>query len=1007
MFNSTIVYLFSLLVACFLACPTNAVAQQANDDNKDMVKSYLEVAGDHAALYRGRMLGQSYIGWNSHPYWGDGQFMEGSVRFRGIVYPHVLLRYNLFEQLLEVQTPDRKLVVQPDQKQIEHFEMDGRHFEPRENGFAAIDYAGRDFTLETRYRKFRVKDDLDAKYAQKVMAQKHKYFIHSAEGEAEVSSYKSLRKLFPAYRKELDRLKSEQKLSFKSEARQQSLVACAKRVDELSLVQQSPLQPRYGKAMLTDGLADSAEPTKSRKARNKAANEAMAEAGNDSVKRFGTVVLTALPDSLLQLAVQDMTQVSATYDAFTEGAPAVVKKAEERALARSNGGFSDLKPATESRTLNEIEVTAFRSNVGLVQMGAEKFRPQQLKNVPMALGEADIMKMVQTMPGVKTMGEVSSGFNVRGGAADQNLILLGGGTIYNPMHMFGLFSAFNTDALNDVELFKGSVPAQYGGRLSSVMNVTGKIADKKHVKGSVSLGALTSKAHLEVPIVKDKLSWMVAGRTTYSDWMTNLISGKSEYAGGKAGFYDITSSLSWTINKNHFLNAYGYYSHDRFSFNVHETHKYANTLASVEWKSYWNDVLSSQVTAGYDHYDYQDNDRNSNYTAGQLAFIINDMYLRAHAQWLLGDRHTLRFGLNNLLYDLMPGASTPFGIDSSVRPIQLPNETAYEGTIYAEDEYEATDQLTLQAGARMNAFLNTMAEKGKGYARPELRFSSVYKLNSNHSLKLGVNTMTQFIHKVSNTIIMAPNDTWVLSNRYIKPQQGWQASAGYSGRTNNGVLEMSAEVYYKQMRNYLTYRGGATLTMNPQLENDVLPAQGNAYGIELQLKKLTGKLNGWISYSYSRTFLRQQDHTAPMAINGGAWYPAEYDRPHELNVVANYKFTRRYSMSLNADYASGRPTTIPEGQFYDTRLECYVPYYTDRNGYRMPDNFRIDLSFNIEPGHHLTSKTHHWLSFGVYNLLGRKNIYNVYYKIYDHVPQGYALSIFGCQVPFISYNIKF
>jgi hypothetical protein len=288
-----------------------------------------------------------------------------------------------------------------------------------------------------------------------------------------------------------------------------------------------------------------------------------------------------------------------------------------------------------------------------------------------------------------------------------------------------------------------------------------------------------------------------------------------------------------------------------------------------------------------------------------------------------------------------------------------------------------------------------------------MRLSASYTLTPNSSIKAGFNTMHQYIHKVSNTVIMSPTDTWILSNAAIKPQSGWQAATGYYLQTENRKFELSAELYYKQMSNYLTWRSAGQLVMNPNLENDVIAAKGRAYGIEVMLRKPIGKLNGWLSYTYSRTFLRQNDKNLAQVINEGDWFPADCDRPHEFKFVGNYKITRRFSFSLNLDYSTGRPTTIPAGQYYNRQKQRYEPYYTRRNGHRIPDYFRMDASFNIEPTHHQTKKTHSWFSIGVYNMLGRRNAYSVYYESGKGRIQGYKLSIFGAPIPFVSYNIKF
>ncbi len=932
-------------------------------DEKSCQQQYFELAGDNAALYRGKALTTSYQSteWLSHPYWDDEEFHEGEVSFRGVVYPHVKLRYDVVSHLVEVLTPKRGFVVLPDQEMIDYFTMDGFRFVRYGNIFVRQDYQGRTVSFHRQRTKQRTNNVVIDKYSYKRLKTDDVFMLHRLDGDFEVKNLRSLQSLYPEYKKQLKRHAQQYNLKFKGNERGRSL------------------------ALLTvylDGLLPASEEE---------------EIVVDTVTREVEV-----PQSLMTENIA--TEVPA-YEVFREGSTAVRQRAEVE-HDEGTAGIESLKPMTEDKFLSEVEVTAFRSNVGIVQMGVEKFRPSELRNVPMALGESDIMKMVETLPGVKTMGEASSGFNVRGGAADQNLILLSGNTLYNPMHMFGLFSAFNTDAINDVELFKSSIPAQYGGRISSVMNMTGKQASKQEWHGSLSAGLLTSKAHLEIPLVKNHLSLLLAGRTTYSDWLMKKIPEKSEYHDGKAGFYDLNGTLAWTVNERHFVNVYAYGSHDRFSFTEYDKYGYSNINGSAEWKAYWSDRLQSTISSGMDHYDYLNDEKEVPTTAARLSFQLQQQFLRGLFTLKANERNEMKFGWNALLYNLRPGKYEPIGMISNIALRELERDKALEGALFVEDEWEIDKKWKLNGGLRYSIFQSMREGMKKMYQAPEVRFSTSYMLTEDQSLKVGFNTMNQFIHKVSNTVIMSPTDTWTLSNSRIKPQHGWQIGAGYNMRTENRQLELTAEIYYKRMSNYLTYRSAAQLIMNEHLEDDVFGAQGQAYGLEVQLKKPVGKLNGWISYSYARTFLRQKDDSV-LPVNGGDWYNADCDRPHELNVVANYRFTRRYSTSLNLDYATGRPTTVPAGRYFDTKLRSWLPYYTERNGYRLPDNFRIDLSFNIEPGHHQTAKTHSWFSFGVYNVLGRHNVYSVYYDVYNGMIRGYKLSIFGVPIPFISYNLKF
>ena len=683
--------------------------------------------------------------------------------------------------------------------------------------------------------------------------------------------------------------------------------------------------------------------------------------------------------------------------------------------------------------LEEVLVTGGRVEaVKSTTLGMEKIKPSLLKNIPMAMGEMDVLKMVQALPGVKTVGEASTGFNVRGGATDQNLMLLNGGTIYNPTHLFGFFTAFNSDMVSDVEVYKSSIPSQYGGRISSVLNITGKEANKEKFVGVAGIGLLTSKLNLEIPLWKERTSLLVSGRTTYSDWLLGMLPEKSGYKDGKAGFYDVGATFSHTFNVRNKLNIYGYYSRDRFAFNKNEKYGYGNMNLSAHWRAIFNDHLIANFSAGYDHYDYKNDETVDSIQAARLSFSIDQYFAKANFNLDL-EKHKLNFGISTLLYNIGSGKYEPLGKQSMVALDELQKDKALESAVYLGEEWEITPKLSLNTGIRYSMFNalgprdfytyqpgllpseNTIAdtvrvtgnEVLKTYHGPEFRLSGRYAFNDDLSVKVGFNTMRQYIHKVSNTSVMSPTDIWKLSDVNVKPQQGWQLAGGVYYNTPERMWEFALEGYYKKMKDYLDYRSGAKLLMNHHLEMDVINTEGYAYGVELEVKKPKGKLNGWASYTYARTFLRQNDKRISRPINNGAWYPTEYDKPHDFKFVGNYKFTRRYSLSLNMDYSTGRPTTIPAGQYYDQQLGTTQVYYTDRNSYRVPDYFRMDLSFNVEASHHLTLATHSSISFGIYNLTGRKNVYSIYYVVENRKIKGYKMSIFGVPIPFVTYNIKF
>lgn len=709
-------------------------------------------------------------------------------------------------------------------------------------------------------------------------------------------------------------------------------------------------------------------------------------------------------------------------------------KNTRRQILLNGAGKLDIELEEESYALDEVVITSGRiENVKETQMGLEKLQMKEIKNIPTAFGEADILKVIQTLPGVKTVGEASGGINVRGGATDQNLILFNGGTIYNPSHLFGFFSAFNSDMIKDAELYKSGIPARYGGRISSVLDINGREGNKEKFSGSAGIGILTSRLTLEGPIVKNKTSLLLSGRTTYSDWIMKKLPEKSGYNHGNAGFYDLAATLSHTFSQNDNLVLNGYYSHDRFSLQGDEKYGYTNTNASLKWRHIFQPKLTASFSAGYDHYDYETYTVENDVNAYRLAFDINQWYGKLDFTSYLADNHTLDFGLNALFYQVNPGTYTPSTAESLVAADALQKEKALESALYVGYKWDVTTQLSLYAGARYSMFnalgprtyyrydasglptehsvIDTV-EAGKGkmfktYQGPEFRLSLRYAFNNDVSVKAGFNSMRQYIHKISNTTVVSPTDTWKLSDVNIRPQSGSQLAAGIYWNLPDMGLETSVEGYYKFIHDYLDYRSGAKLLMNHHLETDVINTEGKAYGIECMLKKPSGRLSGWVSYTYSRTQLRQNDLLIEDPVNRGEWYPAEYDKPHDLKLVGNFKFTHRYSVSVNADYSTGRPITLPASKYYDHALSTEMVFYSDRNKVRIPDYFRMDLSFNIEPSHKLTLLTHSSFSIGVYNLTGRKNAYSVYYITEDGMIKGYQMSVFGVPIPYITYNIKF
>jgi len=638
------------------------------------------------------------------------------------------------------------------------------------------------------------------------------------------------------------------------------------------------------------------------------------------------------------------------------------------------------------------------------RMGIEKVRINTITKVPVAFGEADVLKVVMTLPGVKSVGEASSGFNVRGGSSDQNLVLFNDGTIYNPSHMFGIFSAFNTDVINDIELYKSSIPAEFGGRISSVLDVRGREGNSNKVQGSLGVGLLTSRFHLEGPLGSERTTFIVGGRTTYSNWLFNLLPKNSSYSGGTANFSDLNASVTHKVNDRNTIQAYGYWSRDKYTFDGDTTFRYSNVNFSLKWRSTVSDRTKSTVVAGYDGYKNRVDDNFNRYSAYSIATRINQGYAKAGFKTLLNDRHQLSYGLNSIIYSLNPGHMSPLGEESLVEDWSLSKQKAIESALYLGDTWTMSDKFSLDLGLRYSAFLSL--EDKKFYGAPEYRLSAKYSFLDNLSLKAGFNTMTQYIHLISNTASVSPMDAWNLSNSKMKPQEGWQAASGLYWTINDNKIDLSLEAYYKRSSHSLDYKSGAVLIMNPFLQDELVETYGKAYGIEFMIKKTLGKLNGWISYTYSRSLLKEMQDRGVETINAGQWYNAPYDKPHDFKLVGNYKFTHRYSLSVNVDYSTGRPVTLPVSTYQyggGRRLA-----YSVRNGYRIPDYFRMDVAMNIDPGHYLRKLTHMTWTVGVYNITGRKNAYSVYYSTNGGgTIKGYMLSVFAYPIPYININLKF
>ena len=693
----------------------------------------------------------------------------------------------------------------------------------------------------------------------------------------------------------------------------------------------------------------------------------------------------ALPlgDNTLNLSGYSLDDVHLTLKVYDDGALDVVMKEKVLAL---NAAVVSADAVSHHRT---------------AQMGIERVRMEVINKIPTAFGEGDVIKAVLTLPGVKSVGEASSGFNVRGGSTDQNLILFNDGTIYNPTHLFGIFSAFNPDIVSEVELYKSSIPAEFGGRISSVLDVRSREGNANKVAGSLGLGLLTSRFSLEGPLAKGKTTFILGGRTTYSNWILNLMPENSNYHGGRASFSDVNASLTHKIDDDNTLQFYAYWSRDAFGFSRDTSFRYSNLNASLKWRRRMSSRLNLTAVAGYDHYDAQlDNTLGENLASGyRVRTGIRQGFAKATFRYSVNDVHNITYGVQTTFYHLLPGIMSGLYEETLVADRRLPAQNALEPALFVSDSWNVSPALTVDGGIRLNGLL--ALNPSKFYINPEFRLSAKYSLRDNFSVKAGFNTMSQHIHLISNTSSVSPIDTWQLCTDRIRPQTGWQAAAGLYWTVADGSIDLTLEAYYKRTAHQLDYKSGATTLMNPHLADDLVETYGKAYGIEFMAKKTSGKLTGWLSYTYSRSLLREMEDRGVETINGGAWYNAPHDKPHEVKLVGNYKFTHRYSLSVNLDYATGRPITLPTSRY--RYGGAWRLAYTLRNAHRIPDYFRLDLAVNIDPGHYLRQFSHMSLTIGVYNVTARKNAYSVFVE----GNKTYMLSVFACPIPYVNLNLKF
>jgi len=703
-------------------------------------------------------------------------------------------------------------------------------------------------------------------------------------------------------------------------------------------------------------------------------------------------------------------------------------------------GNADFELFEKSHSIAEITIFGDEAKASKAQMSMIKMTAITLKELPVLMGEADLIKGLILMPGIQTVGEMSSGFNVRGGNTDQNLVLIDGAPIFNTTHLFGFFSMINTDAIKDVTLYKGGIPASYGERISSVMEVQLKEGRQENLSINGGLGMINSRLTIEGPFVKKKKStFLIGGRSTYSDWLLRQTKNPT-FINSVAHFYDLNGTANIEFSDKNHLKLTGYTSADVFNLNSSSLYSYANMLGSLNWKLNITKKLISNLSLAYSKYELKMDEKDP-------VRPENDYTLKSGIQYaslkysLLAyptDKQRISTGFQAIGYKIKPGEIVPTQKISDVLPESLHQEQSAEFALFADEDIDLSEKVSLNFGLRYSKFLNfgpgdvyqysvgaprststiidsTSYKSGdiiKSYHGIEPRAAVKFNLPQNGSLRFSYQRIHQYVSQISNTAVISPADFWKSADQFLAPMINDQFAVGLFKNPPEGKFETSVEVYYKNLQNLPEYKNGAQLLMNQHIETDVLMANGYSYGIELLMKKNKGRLNGWLGYTYSRTFRKSDSQFAEEKINGGRYYPSVYDKPHDISAVMNYKISRRWRFSGNFVFSSGRPMTLPEQKYSTGGNQVVV--YSDRNKYRMPPYHRLDVSITLDENLRVKRMWKGSWTFSIYNLYGRKNPYSVFYRKEASLQSTtltqysiYKMSLIGVPVPSITYNFTF
>ena len=689
----------------------------------------------------------------------------------------------------------------------------------------------------------------------------------------------------------------------------------------------------------------------------------------------------------------------------------------------------DMEIGVESQELQEVVISseAANANVSSTEISVNKLDIGTIKKVPTLLGEVEILRSIQLLPGVSSVGEGATGFNVRGGSIDQNLVLLDEAPVYNSSHLFGFFSVFNPDAVKDVKLYKGGIPARYGGRLSSILDVRMKEGNNKKLAINGGIGAIFSRLSVEAPIIKDKASFIIAGRRSYADVLAQPF--LSEEAEGSAlNFHDLTLKTNWTLGEKDRLFLSGYTGRDNFRFGDDAGFNWGNATATLRWNHIYNDGLFGNVTAYYSDYDYQLSFGAESNNRFDWDAAIKNYAIKPEFTWFVNPNNQVRFGGQLIIYEFNPGNAIGIS-EGEALDLSLENRFAIESALYIENELTPSDRFTVNYGLRLSHFnyvgegdvftFDTETPVGQRrtvtstesfdqwesiqtYANLEPRLSLKFQLNNKESLKATYNRTAQYIHLLSNTAASTPVDIWTPSTNNIRPQISDQVAIGYFLNSADNTLEFSVETYFKRLDNLIDYVDGADLLLNPFIEGDILEGKGRAFGLELFLRKTAGRFTGWASYTLARS------ERLVEGINNNEWYATRFDQTHNLSLTTFYEASKRLDISASFGIISGTPLTLPT-----TRIEqqgFIIPHNIDnaRNNFRIPVYHRLDFSATLQGKKNLTRRWQSEWVFSVYNVYGRRNAFSIFTRQTSNgVKEAVRLSVFGSFIPAVAYNFKF